>query len=165
MPNLKSKRVLGFWLPIALLLLVGSGCGYDDVTLEDVSNIKIENASSDGFDLLMDMEFNNPNGYAITIDHADLDMVLNQKRIGKTVIETAIKIPARSTTTQPVNLHTTYDQSVKGNLLELLGVALFAQQIELNATGELKASVFIFSKKIPVNHTEKLSLRDFNLLD
>lgn len=150
-----------------LFFLVGtlflfSSCSYQDIEVTNFSNYQVKNANKEGFDLHVDLTIENPNNYKMTMKWATLDVYLNDKYIGKTTISENLTLPKKSTQKHPVVLRTTYDETFQGNLLNLIGSALFGRGLELKVKGELKGSVFLFSKKYPIEHTEKIPLNQLN---
>jgi LEA14-like dessication related protein len=154
------KRLF-FLLTVGSLFLFAS-CSYEDVEVTNFSNYSIKKANSEGFDLHLDLTINNPNRYKMTMKWAKMDVYLNNKYIGKTAIEEPLTLAKKSENQYPVVLHTTYDEAFKGNVLNLIASAIFGSGIKLKVEGEMKGSVFLFSKKYPIEHTEKLNLSDLS---
>lgn len=126
------------------------------------SNYSIKNANREGFDLHLDLTIDNPNNYKMTMKWAKMNVYLNDRYIGKTSIDKSLTLPKKSKDEHPVVLHTTYDETFKGNILNLASSALFGRGIQLKVEGEMKGKVFLFSKKYPIEHTEKLDLKDLS---
>ena len=150
----------------ALIVLFFStfySCKYQDVEVVELKNYHVDSFTEDGFSLALDVEVENPNGYAMKMKSANMDVYLNNTYLGKSTISEKVVLPAKQKSVQHIMLHTTYDETFDGNLMAIAASALFGKSLKLNIVGEIKGSALLISRRVPFSHTEKVNLSDFQL--
>ncbi|MBC6489909.1 hypothetical protein BC349_02945 [Flavihumibacter stibioxidans] len=97
-----------------------------------------------------DLKYFNPNEYELQFKRADLDISLNDKYVGKTVLDTLIRIPGRDTFYVPVQM--------KVNLKQLFSNAfsmLLTNEMEVKVNGVIRIGRSGFFMNMPVNYSGK----------
>lgn len=102
------------------------------------------------------VRFYNPNNFKLELKHAEVNILANDKFIGRCVIDSTIRIPRMDSFFIPV--------SVNVNLKDILGNAvqlLLKGQVKINADGfvDLKKTGIRF--RIPVHYQEYQDLETF----
>lgn len=102
------------------------------------------------------VRFYNPNNFKLQLKHAEVNILANDKFIGRCVIDSTIRIPRMDSFFIPV--------SVNVNLKDILGNAvqlLLKGQVKINADGfvDLKKTGIRF--RIPVHYQEYQDLETF----
>lgn len=97
-----------------------------------------------------DLKYFNPNEYDLQFKRADLDITLNDKFVGKTILDTLIRVPKRDTFYVPVQM--------KVNLKQLFSNAfslLLNNEMEVKVNGTIRIGRSGFFMNMPVNYTGK----------
>lgn len=69
-----------------------------------VQNIKVLQFGLKESTVSLDVQYYNPNKYPLTMKQADVDVYVNDKYFGKTIVDSTIRIPKRDTFLMPVLL-------------------------------------------------------------
>jgi LEA14-like dessication related protein len=101
-----------------------------------------------------DLFYFNPNGFGIQMKKADLDIYVDDKFIGHTLIDTLINIPRRDTFSIPVSM----DVEMKKIFPNALSILLKEEvMLRIEGTAKLgKAGLFV---NVPVRYEGKQRLR------
>ena len=85
-------------LASCLFVLFFSSClSYEQVELQDITNVQVDQLDLKGIAVRIDARINNPNGYKIHLLDPDVDLFINGKFIGKGILDTALTLQKRST--------------------------------------------------------------------
>lgn len=101
----------------------------------------------------------NPNTFNIRLSKADFDVFLEGQKLGKAKNQKKIILKKKTNDEYILSLKTNASDafsSILGGLMGMLGKGGAMLEIK----GSIKAGVFIFSKKFPVEHSEKLSMQE-----
>ena len=91
--------------------------------------------------------------YTIKVKDADLKATFNGNDLGNVKLINTIKLEANAETVQKVVCQ------VSGKkILSLIPMAFLTGRSKLSLTGDLKAKVFLFTKKFPVDISENIDL-------
>jgi LEA14-like dessication related protein len=146
-------------LALVLVCVHGSSCkAPKPLTVEKVGNVRMMKDPP----FLVDVQFYNPNHYAIEMKHADVEVYMNGTHMGRMQLDTLISAPARSSFQLPVGLNIDL-VSVLPNVGELL----FSKTVHIKLDGSLKVGrkgVFI---NIPLHYEgdqvpDRLEMKLFN---
>jgi LEA14-like dessication related protein len=100
-----------------------------------------------------DLKYYNPNAYALSFKHADLDIAINGKPVGKTVLDTLIVIPRLDTFYLPVKMDLNMKQLFNNALSLLLN-----NEVSVKVTGTVKLGKSGLYFNMPVNYEGKQKL-------
>ncbi len=134
------------------MLLMGmaslAGCtAYREVTVDSVENVRLAGMDAQGMALRVDVRVNNPNRYRIRVHEPELDLYLNDTRIGTAVLDTPLTVPAQSTSTVRIPLHA----RVEGGPLLVMGLGmLLGDRPVLRAEGTVGARAGLVRKRVPI---------------
>ena len=114
-------------LPIAgslLVVLFLSGlmaaCSRPEAPVfQSVDNLRVKNPGWDSTVVSADVRYYNPNDYSLKLKKAELSVFVNQRFVGRSVLDTVIPIPARDSFSIPVSMKLNM-REVFSNALELL---------------------------------------------
>src|SRR6476620_2103232 len=67
-------------------------------------NFRIEKASVSNTILATDVKLYNPNGYTLQLKSADVQVYLNDKYLGRSVLDSLINLPSKDTATFPIRM-------------------------------------------------------------
>jgi LEA14-like dessication related protein len=125
-----------------------------NITVGYPKNYEVQQLSLSSIKLKIFLPIENPNNFSITIKDADLDLFVNNFKAGKINNVERLKINANSSYAYPI----IFEISTKETLSNLLTLykAFSGGTPELRFKGNIKASSFGLTKKIKVNHVEKI---------
>ena len=130
-----------------------TGCSYKDVEYRSIEGVGIEKWEGDLVQIAINVKVFNPNNYAIKIADADLKATFNNNDLGNVRLVNTIKLDANTEAVQKVVCE------VSGKkILSLVPMAFLTGKSKLTLTGDLKAKVFLFSKRIPVDVAQDIDL-------
>lgn len=153
--DLRSKATP--FLLFVLLVPLFSGCfKYNDVELRDVTNIQVRKFDAKGIALRVDAMIHNPNNYRIHVSDPDVDLFLNDKFIGKGILDSTLVLDRRTTRLYSIPLHA--DLQGTSLLMLLLGGGL-SSEMKLGAKGTVRAGSGALSKRFPFDLEETIDLR------
>ena len=151
-----GSRAKPFLLAV-LLLHVFTGCfKYDEVELRDVTNIHVRKFDAKGIAVRVDAMIHNPNNYRIHVSDPDVDLFLNDKFIGKGILDSTLVLDRRTTRLYSIPLHA--DLQGTSLLMLLLGGGL-SSEMKLGAKGTVRAGSGALSKRFPFELKETIDLR------
>lgn len=150
---------LSRWAFLALalpLLLASTGCfRYDDVELRDIANVQVMKFDAQGIAVRVDAMIHNPNNYKIQVSDPDVDLFLNDKFIGKGLLDSTLVLDRRSTRLYSIPLHADLQG---GSLLVLLLSGGLNTEMKLGVKGTVRAGSGAVSKRFPFEMEEMIDL-------
>jgi LEA14-like dessication related protein len=141
-------------LIIALLFIFGA-CK-NEIKQPDflgLKNVKVHSVGLKESRLKLDIHLYNPNQFPLEAKYADLDITLDNRFLGKTILDTLIQVPARDSILVPVELR----MEMKQLFPQLLSVAT-RDSVNLGIDGYVKlkrAGIFL---KLPVHYKGRKKL-------
>ena len=157
-------KIYSKFLCILILPLFLGGCfSFDEVEIRDINSFNLKNFSDKGMQVDARIKIANPNNFSIKIVRSEFDLHLKGKKIGTASLENKIKIPANSENYHEVKLISDHSDMNLDVLPTLLSMA-FSQsgKMDLEIKGFVVCKVFIFRKKIEVDHREMVPVNFFN---
>ena len=96
-----NVRVILFLLPCLVL----SAClKPTDLQYIDFKNLRIGDLGARESSLMMDLEYYNPNNYGIQLKDGEVDVYINDRFLGRSVLDTVIQVPRKDTFLIPVKM-------------------------------------------------------------
>ncbi|MBL7982656.1 MAG: LEA type 2 family protein [Flavobacteriales bacterium] len=143
-------------LVASAVLLLASCSSYDEVELKDITNVEVLRMDGKQVALRVDALVNNPNGFKIHVEDPDVDLYLNDRFVGKGLLDSALVLDRKSTKVYPVYLHA--DLQGGAVLFMLLGGAL-SGELKLGAKGTVAGRSGMLKKRFPFELEETIDLR------
>jgi len=110
-------------------------------------NFRIEKASISNSILATDVKLYNPNGYNLQLKSADLEVYMNDKYFGRSVLDSLITLPSKDTAIFPLRMQA----SAKDILSN--GAKLFMNpDVKIRITGNAKAGRSGVFVNVPINY-------------
>ena len=147
------KKYLNFkgLLFIILLSLFQVSCNYNDVTISDIKDVKLEKINADNISLTITVPIVNPNNFKINITKYDLLIKINNQEFQLVEVKRNIRIPKKfnGTISFPIKLKSNKVLSLKTltNLYRLFS----SKKAEIEVEGTIKIRVLLIPKKININ--------------
>ena len=150
-------KTIHLFLLLTFSVFLSSCFNYDDIEIKEVRSVQLDGMKNERLNFSIDIELYNPNSFKVKVTKADLDVAINQLKLGHTVLEKDITIPPNESSIQHIELSAKVDKDFMSQVPSLVASALFSA-IELNVKGDIKGKVFLLSRSIRVDHTEKVDL-------
>ena len=131
-----------------------ASCSIQEISVGKPQNVKIENLSLSGIKISGKIPVNNTNNFGFNIKGAKLDISINGVPVGSINKKEKIHIKPKSNTAYPINYEASFKDIVKDPAA--LRNALTKGSGTVKLSGHVKVSKFIISKKIKVEHEEKI---------
>lgn len=140
----------------AVLLL--SGCmHYNEVKLLGVQDAQLTRLDGKGLSVVVLAEVSNPNKYKISLSDPDVDLYLNDRLVGKAMLDSTVVLAANTTHTYRVPLHTDFSQGE--NLLPMLLGGALSGSMKVGAKGSIVAKARLLHKRFPFEVEQQIDLR------
>lgn len=104
--------------------------------------------------LSMDVQLYNPNAYKMKLKNADLDVYINNSRLGKINLDQKFPIPQLDTFSMPLTLNVDL-----GNALPNMFQLMLNSNVNVKLNGTVKAGRHGIFIKVPVNYEGKQDIR------
>lgn len=147
--TLPMKKIM--LLPIALLVILFTGCGLKPVVPNQVTDVKFGKIDFLRGTVVMDMglQIDNPNKFAINVYGLELDVKVAGVSLGMVTVEDKIKILKDTQKVYRVNVNAKLTDVIGGIPKILAAIANKNTSAEVN--GWIKVGTFGLRKKFPVN--------------
>ena len=140
---------------VALLFFLGSCSQPQQLVYQDAKNFRVGKLSLERPELGLDLQFYNPNQFALTLKDANIEIYLNNQFIGSAVLGSMFEVPAADTFLMPVYLSADL-KNVFPNALQIL----FNQEVDVRLQGSVRAGKGLFVT-IPIHYQGKQRLNVF----
>ena len=128
---------------------------YEQVELKDITNIQVDRMDAKGIAVRVDALVNNPNNYRIHVLDPDVDLYVNDKFIGKGILDSTLVLEKKSTQVYTIPLHA---ELQGGALLMVLVSGVFSgNEVKLAAKGTVVGKVGLLRKRFPFEFEERVS--------
>lgn len=144
------RRIL---FSVAFVLMLTGCISYKDIEYRSIEGVGIEKWEGDIVQIGINVKVFNPNNYTIKVTDADLKATFNNNDLGNVRLVNTIKLDANTEAVQKVVCEVSSQK-----ILSLVPMAFITGKSKLTLNGDLKASVFLFSKKFPVSIAEDIDL-------
>lgn len=141
---------------IFLIIIFVSSCKIKKIEIGKFENYRLVNVGENKANIEFSVPVSNPNNFGFTISKINLDILLNDKEIGKVNKLNKIRIPAKSNQLYPILLELKLDKTVSS--IPSLMAGLMKNKIGVKTKGYIKVRKFLISKKFPIDQQEVLKL-------
>ncbi len=157
--SILNFRKIGLQLSfLFLIIMLLPSCQVKDIKVGDIQSFQIEEITKDYILVNLAIPVQNDNAFSFTVSKVDLTISVNEINLGKIEEITPIRIPKKSSVVQQFVFQFKLADLDKESVL--LIPALLSNEAKMGVKGYMKASKFLFSKKIDVNyHKETRILR------
>jgi LEA14-like dessication related protein len=149
-------------LSLVTLLLFLSSCScldFNSPELRGGEDFSIQKMNGNEIQLNAKAKIYNDNCFTLKIKPSDLELFVEGESIGTVRLDEKIKLKKRKETDVDVDLTATLDNGALMKMMKYAGKS----EIEVRLKGKAKGGVFIFSKKIDVDETKKISTSGMKL--
>jgi len=141
---------------IAFVLLAGlfiSCRPIKDPVFNGIENIHVNKLGWGESSIVLDMSYQNPNGYGAKLKEAEGDAWMDSTYLGHFLVDTTIDIPANSVFLVPVTLQVDMKKLLQNSITALLN-----KQVEIRLTGTAKAGRKGVYRRFPISYKGKQDL-------
>lgn len=146
----------GKWGLVFLLILMLNSCQMQDLVVGAPDYLRVKELNRKNIVLQIKMPVENPNNFGFTLKAIDMDVFVNNQKIGTVKKTNKVKIKANSSKIY------TIDFEIKPS--DLLGGAfglirdLRKNKVDLEIKGYIKAQKFLISKKIKIENKQEVKI-------
>jgi LEA14-like dessication related protein len=141
----------------AIALLLASCSRYQDVVLHEITDAELISMNAKSIALRVDARIENPNGFRIHVEEPDVDLFLNDRYIGKALLDSALVIDKKTTSVYPVYMHA---DLAGGPLVAMLITSALSGEVKVGAKGSAAGRAGALKKRFPFDVSQVISLRD-----
>ncbi len=156
-----KKTVTQFSLTILILTLSGlwSCKKLDAPVFKSIEDVKIVNRTATNVTISATTCFYNPNKFQITLKQADIDLLLNNKKITNYQRDYNLKIPKNSEFTVPLEITLSLSDLNSNIISSAIGILTGKKQI-LSYQGHIKIKAYGIRVKIPIDGSTDFDLNE-----
>ena len=143
-----------------MFLLTSCGClDFNSPELRGAEEFSIQKI--DGKEIKVNAKANmyNDNCFSVKIKPSDLELYVEGESIGTVRLDKKVKLKRRKETPIEANLTATLNDGAIMKMMKYVG----RSEVEVRLKGKAKGGVFIFSKKIDIDETKKISTSGLKL--
>lgn len=140
------------FLILILISAISFSCSVQQINIGNPEGVEVEELSMKAVKLQIMIPIENPNNFSFKIRNVNLDLIINDRNVGKVKKMDKVKIPANSKDTYPVSFELTTKDAL-ANILFLIG-ELQKRNPELKVTGTVTVSKLGIPKRIKVEHEQ-----------
>lgn len=140
------------FLILILISAISFSCSVQQINIGNPEGVEIEELSMKAVKLQIMIPIENPNNFSFKIRNVNLDLIINDRNVGKVKKMDKVNIPANSKDTYPVSFELTTKDAL-ANILFLIG-ELQKRNPELKVTGTVTVSKLGIPKRIKVEHEQ-----------
>jgi LEA14-like dessication related protein len=144
---MQKRRGLSLFIGFALVVFLMSCSQPEAPEYRGFENIQVSTASGQGTVLSARLKFYNPNPFSLQLKHADLDIFLNDKHAGHSLLDSAIDIPRMDSFYIPVSLRIDM-KSLFSNALQFL----LKKEVKVRVEGKAKLKRGGFPFTVPLSY-------------
>lgn len=146
---------------ITVMMMMSSCYNFKEVSVLGIKSFKIKKITTKEMDTELSVSIKNPNEFGFYIYSGKANVYFSNLSLGKATLEKQIYIPARSTGTYTLLLHTTFDKISMQDIINSIGLSHIGK---VKIDGHIKVGKFFFiRKKIKVDYEgHPMSSIDFN---
>ncbi len=145
-------------LSFLTIIFTSMGCmTYKDVEMIEVTDVGVKDFTAKGVEVEVAMQIKNPNNYNINIVDSDLTLFAKGNKVGTANIENKVTLPKKSNQIHRFTI-TSSLKDMGSSAFPILMSVMGGEAIELQITGDIKATAKGIGKRFPVDFKEKVKL-------
>ena len=149
------------FISFLLLVCVTSSCEVHDVSMVELQKVELKKVEKTEMYLDVTAVLDNPNSFKINVTGTDLDLYLEDRYMGKAVLENNVTLKPKSEEAYDLEIKATGD-NLNAELLPIMLTAALTGKVTVRLTGEVKGKVFLFSRAVKVDIKEDVEFNQRN---
>lgn len=143
-----------------LVMLLFPGCKRPEAPVfEKVRDIVITEKTGNSFTVTALADFYNPNNYKMVLKRADIDVLLEGKKISNLNQEYNLVIDRNSKFSVPLEATISQDD-IRGNLINSALSILLGKKLTLNYVGNIRVKAYGIGIRVPIEGESRIDLRE-----
>ena len=140
-----------------------TGClTYKDVEMHQVNSVQVNELNKGSLVFVFNVRLENQNLNSIKIKCADLKLYIGGTEAGNALLMDKVVMRKKSEKDYDIRIETDTKQITKALANSALNI-LINKSVPVKVKGEIKAKVFIFGKKFPVEFKDNVDLKHLKL--
>ncbi len=136
-------------IPVLLIVAVFASCGKPkDLNFGLVHNVTVKSINTGGITIEGILPIENPNGYRIKAQNADVSILAGDKEIARIKQNLPVTLPGNSKGEYTINATISLGS---GNILSLMSI--FNNNVDLNLIGTANISSFLVHRDVQIHQT------------
>lgn len=132
----------------SLVVVLVIGCSKpQSFDYRDIRNFNIEKFGFDKSTISMDLVYYNPNNFGVQLRKVDCDVYINDKFLGKYLLDTSMLIPKKTEFTLPSRMEVDMKNAFKNSLS-----VLFSNEVLVKVKGTTRVGKGGIFLNVPVNY-------------
>lgn len=143
-------------LIVVVLSTMITSCAYKDVEVIKVESVNIDEFNTGNVQITASLVLDNPNNFKIKIKKSELDLYVNGEPVGTASLQKKIILAKNTKMAHDFII----DSSIKdlgGGLVSSVISVISSGGIKVGVKGDVKASAFLITAKIPVDVEENIN--------
>ncbi|HNS31171.1 MAG TPA: hypothetical protein PKN54_03775 [Candidatus Cloacimonas acidaminovorans] len=151
-------KVIGFFIPIAFLLL--TGCGkVNDISIKEINEVKLRGLKKNKIMLNLELVIDNPNTRKISITDIEFKVWMNDRELGDFRITEHVKLIPCSR--QPYSIPVEIELITMADAFKLATSGSFENFLDrIEVEGYIKGSSFPVRRKITIERQPFINLKN-----
>jgi LEA14-like dessication related protein len=147
---------------LSIILLLTACADPKSFEFKGLKSIKIEKASMGKNIFNVQLEYNNPNHFELTLKKIDCEILINDQKFTHYALDTTLLIPSNANFVVPAKM-----EIQLSNLLKHSVDIMFNKPLKITIIGNATLTKGIFTKTVPVNFstTQQLNLKESVMRD
>ncbi len=141
-----------YFFSLIIVSILVSSCSFNKLHIGQPERLEVEELSMQGVRLKVYIPIENPNNISFNVKNLNLDLILNDRNVGKIKKLKKTKILKNSKQTYPFSFEVTPKDALT-NIIYLVS-ELQRRNPELKIDGSVTVSKMLISKKIKIDHKE-----------
>jgi LEA14-like dessication related protein len=145
---------------LLLITFLASGCiTYNEVEMHQINSVRVNEFGKGNMVFVFNVKLENPNKYNIKVKSADLKLYIGSADAGNALLMDKLVLRKKSLNDYDLRIETNTKQITKALAGSALNI-LINKNVPVKVKGYIKAKVFIFGKKFPVEFKENVDIKD-----
>jgi LEA14-like dessication related protein len=150
---MNTKTILG-WSALLLIVIAMAACGKPLAPVYGgIENFRVNGLGVGQSAVSADLKYYNPNGFNMKLKSGTVDVYMNNRFLGKTILDTSIFIPAKDSFLIPVSMAVDMKQ-VYSNALDIL----LSNEVTIKLDGAAKLGKGLLFFNLPIQYEGKQKL-------
>jgi len=154
---IKSSSLKNIFILFFVFSLFSSCSSYKPVEIGDVQGMKIDKISAASFKFKILVPIKNPNPFSIKITHYNLDLQVNDQKLGNVESSVRIVIPAKSDMVHELPAEIAFKGFFSSATIALIKI-FRNKEIVLKAKGNMDIKAMFLKRTIEVDETQTISI-------
>jgi len=156
---MQIKKVFPRILMLCLIAFSITSCSFQEPTLTSFDGIEVIEMHEQDAEILLKFTVNNPNKQKIKLTDADLDISLNNIRMGTASLIEPYELPKDGEHQISLKMKLELEKSMT-EIATSLGLAILTNNLQLHVSGTAKGSMGLFKRTFDIDHSQNIHWKD-----